>query len=713
VAQPIDTASVAIVPDFSQFDSIARRDVGRSLRAVAAEAERAFEQVERAAGEAGRDVAREFRTGGAVAEGAVHEVATQSRIMAAQVAASSAAAGSSLGGRLAAGAAVAKAALLGVGAAATAGLGAIAFFGLQSAARLEQTQIGFESLLGSAEDAKIFLEELQQFAAETPFEFAGIADASRRILAFGTSVGITRDEVIPTITTIGNLVSVLGGTQENTDGVISAFGQIASKGRLMGGEILQIAEQLPGFNANQAIAAHLGVSVAEALELQESGAIDARTAIEGLLAGMEQFPGAAGAMERQAQTLLGVFSTFKDTIAIALTNAFQPVIPAIKDALAEVTPIFEDALNVLAPALGGLVAALLPLFGELTQAFTPILTPILEGLTGLIDAITPALRPLGEAIGTIFEAIGPLLPVLGQVFAEVMIALAPVIEEVGAQLVALAPTLGDLLVALVPVLPPLLELLALFLRVQRPLIQLGALLLDLATRFLITPIIAFLTAAFEGFVIILGEVVDVLTGTDWGGIWDGITNTFTSAIGTVGDLFTGLKDGVTEAIGTVVTTFTNLPATIGSIATELLTKFVNLGKDIVAGVVQGIRNAAGNIGSALRDAASAALSGVKDFLGIGSPSRLFAEQVGRWIPPGIGLGVEQATPALAGQVGDLVGQIASVVGRGAGGLGGVSVVNNFLGPVAAEDAPVVAGTVGRSVQQASRRAQVALAVRSM
>src|SRR5690606_28115253 len=94
-------------------------------------------------------------------------------------------------------------------AAAVAGLGALTAFGLKSAASLQQTQIGLESLLGSAEAAGEFLGEMQQFAAETPWGFEQVAEASRRILAFGDAVGMTRDQVLPTLTTIGDLVSVL------------------------------------------------------------------------------------------------------------------------------------------------------------------------------------------------------------------------------------------------------------------------------------------------------------------------------------------------------------------------------------------------------------------------------------------------------------------------------------------------------------------------
>ena len=43
--------------------------------------------------------------------------------------------------------------------------------------------------------------------------------------------------------------------------------------------------------------------------------------------------------------------------------------------------------------------------------------------------------------------------------------------------------------------------------------------------------------------------------------------------------------------------------------------------------------------SALRDLASQALSAAKSALGIGSPSKLFADEIGRWIPEGVSVGI--------------------------------------------------------------------------
>lgn len=69
-------------------------------------------------------------------------------------------------------------------------------------------------------------------------------------------------------------------------------------------------------------------------------------------------------------------------------------------------------------------------------------------------------------------------------------------------------------------------------------------------------------------------------------------------------------------------------------------QFINVGIDIVMGIVHGIEHAAGYLFSSLKNLANDALKSAKSFLGISSPSKVFAEVVGKWIPHGIAEGVD-------------------------------------------------------------------------
>jgi len=690
VATEVGQAYVSIIPSLKRFTALLRQELLGELR-----------QLNPAVGQAGGEAGRAFGDG--MREG--------------------------IRGRLASIGAMLKTGLVTAAAAAVAGLGALTAFGLKSAASLEQTQIGLEALIGSAEEAGVFLGELQQFAATTPFEFQGVADAARRVLAFGNAVGIARDEVIPTLTTIGDLVSVLGGTQENIDSVVRALGQISSKGKVSQEELLQLAEALPGFNANAAIASALGVDVATSMEMITAGEVDATTGINALLAGMAQFPGAAGAMEKQAGTLLGVFSTFKDTISIALSDAFQPVIPQIKDALAGLTPVLGDAIGQLAPSLGGLLSSLMPLIGQIATALTPVLTPLLDGLSRAITILSEsgALEALGQAFGAVATALAPLLPMLGEVLAQALIALAPVIAELAPVIAELVPPLGELLLALLPAIPALGEWLAALAKLLVPVADLVGWLVELAAKFLIGPLVDKLAEGMEWLADGVSALAGWLSDIDWSEVWNSITSAVSGAWDAIVSFFRDLpgniatflselpgklREKATEAletmafwvgfgIGKVVRFFVDLPGNIveflrelpgklrekaseagesfrekavevfnraldwikglpGRIAdfikelpgkirerfSEIKNDVIQLGKDIVNGVITGIRNTVGGVGSALTSGLRSALDGVKKGLGIASPSKVYME-VGEDTIEGYIVGVQSRARAAA------------------------------------------------------------------
>ncbi len=156
MTSPIDTASIAIVPDFSAFGREASAGIDQALRGVVGDVRQAFDTVERAAADAGSDVGREFQQGGESAERALREISTTARREFAQVQTSAAAAGSGMRANLGGALGLVKTALLGLTVAAGAGLAAMTGFGLKSAAQMEQVQVAFDPSSGRLRRAPKF-----------------------------------------------------------------------------------------------------------------------------------------------------------------------------------------------------------------------------------------------------------------------------------------------------------------------------------------------------------------------------------------------------------------------------------------------------------------------------------------------------------------------------------------------------------------------------
>ena len=78
---------------------------------------------------------------------------------------------------------------------------------------------------------------------------------------------------------------------------------------------------------------------------------------------------------------------------------------------------------------------------------------------------------------------------------------------------------------------------------------------------------------------------------------------------------------------------------IKSALTSLPGQMVSIGRNIIQGLINGISGAAGALYNKMQSIAKSALNGAKAALGIKSPSRKFRDEVGKWIPEGIAVGI--------------------------------------------------------------------------
>ncbi len=408
--------------------------------------------------------------------------------------------------------AVAKAATIGF-AAAGAAVVALGAFGVKAAADFQQTQIAFEGIFGSAQKANDFLKELQQFAAKTPFEFPELQDSAKNLLA----VGFNAKDVIPIMTKLGNVAATLGVGGPAIEGVVRALGQMKGKGKASAEELNQISEQIPGFSAVGAIAEKLGVSVADAFKMMEKGAVPADIAIQAILEGMEKFPGAAGAMERQSKTLNGVISTFKDNFRQALVEGITPFLPALSEALTKATPLITGALKEVVGGITALVAAFKDGGKDVTSAgFAGVLERVGLALRAVVDFFRDNSDTIKTVVTTIVGNLVDRFKVLADFFMNGIVpALKPVfaaIKDALPDLLKLSDAANDISLAflklvssaLKPILPILGNVIALIIRFAGVVARNKDVVLALVAAFLafkavgvITSIIGGISTAFK------------------------------------------------------------------------------------------------------------------------------------------------------------------------------------------------------------------------
>lgn len=176
-----------------------------------------------------------------------------------------------------------------------------------------QSQIGFETMLGSAEKAQQMMNDINQFAVATPFEARGLTDISQKMLAMGWSA----ERIIPDLETIGNTMSAFGKGEEGIQAVTLALSQMQANGKVNAGDMMQLTNQ--GISAWQYLADSVGKTVGETREMASQGLIPANDAVNAILNGMKQFD---GMMEKTAtMTVEGLLSQLEEA---ATVNLFKP-----------------------------------------------------------------------------------------------------------------------------------------------------------------------------------------------------------------------------------------------------------------------------------------------------------------------------------------------------------------------------------------------------
>ena len=175
------------------------------------------------------------------------------------------------------------------------------------AAALEQTTVGFTTMLGSGEAASAMLGDLRDFAATTPFQFTDLTQAASRMIAMGTAA----EDVIPTLTAVGDAAAGLGLGKAGIDRITLALGQMGAKGKIGGDDLRQLAEA--GVPALKYLADAAGVTTAEMSKMIEKGVVPAAEGVDVLVQSMAADFG--GLMAEQSKTASGALSNLEDATA--------------------------------------------------------------------------------------------------------------------------------------------------------------------------------------------------------------------------------------------------------------------------------------------------------------------------------------------------------------------------------------------------------------
>ena len=584
------------------------------------------------------------------------------------------------------------------------GMGALVVSGIKYNAAMEMYTANFSTMLGSEEAAIAKVNELKKLGASTPFEMADLATATTTLLAFG----VEADKSTEILTMLGDVS--LGSKEKldrlsNSFGKVQSQGKLTGETAQMmieaGFNPLKVIAETTGESMTDLTdrMAKGAISADEVTAAFKKATSQGGQFYKGMETASTTFDGLISTLKDNAGSLVGeVVKPISDSMTKTLlpkaigmiqtlTDGFaKDGIPGLIDAAGEVvgkiiTGIAEQAPAVIQMASGFLTTllnALMLQLPTLSTAGVGIVTGLLNAiltnlpllftlgitlLTNLITGIAAALPQLIPAAQTaILTMVQTLMDNLPAILTAGMQILTALIQGIAGMLPTLIGYLPALITTIVGVivdnLPMIITaaiqiLLALITGLAQAIPQLVAMLPTLITTIvdtLLANLPAIITAAIQILVaLILGlsqaipQLVDMLP------------EIITNIVDTLIDNLPLIIEAAVLILGAVITgliqAIPSLIAAIPQIVTAIFDEFgkidwLQIGKDIIDGIINGIKNVAGTLATAATNAANSAIDGVKKFLGIHSPSLLTRKVLGRPIIEGVGRGIEDESGGL-------------------------------------------------------------------
>lgn len=165
------------------------------------------------------------------------------------------------------------------------------------------------------------------------------------------------------------------------------------------------------------------------------------------------------------------------------------------------------------------------------------------------------------------------------------------------------------------------------------------------------------TTAINGVKSVISSVLNGIKSV-WSSAWNGIKSVTSGAMSMVRSVvssgMSAMRGVVSSMMSAVQSAFVSgwnaaRNATANGIsravsaARSMTGAMVSAGRDFVMGFVNGIEGAIWRAASAAARMASAAMHAAKAWFNIGSPSKVMRDQVGKWVPAGLAVGIEQNT----------------------------------------------------------------------
>lgn len=414
---------------------------------------------------------------------------------------------------------------------------------------------------------------------------------------------------------------------------------------------------------------------------------------------MDVVTGADGAEEGIASAVTGLVDTVSSMASDLLPQLLEmgtQILGGIMQGLAQSTPTLMATVSDMILQLIQAVTAFLPQFAEAAVAIAgSIVTQLTAFVPQLLQAATTLLMAIVDAVPMIVNTLVPILPQLITAIVTALLGAVPqLLQAATTLLMAIVNALPTIITALTAALPQILTAITDCLQTSVPVLLQAAITLLMAIvdalptiidalvaaiPVIITTLVDFFTnnidtildAAIQLLMALVDAIPEILValGNALPQIISAILNAVVDAVPkllkksrelfwkimeALGELLGKLPGKMLEVRDSIVNGIRNSLGSIGSAAADIVSAIwdhikelpgmmLDVGRDLVEGLWNGISDMVGWIGDKISGFGDSVLGGLKDFFGIASPSKVMRDEVGKFLPAGIAIGIEDST----------------------------------------------------------------------
>ena len=338
----------------------------------------------------------------------------------------------------------------------------------------------------------------------------------------------------------------------------------------------------------------------------------------------------------------GLVNNFVDSLVVAGKN----IIPRVKVTIQGVTNLISQASQSIVPLV---LQTLIETAPSLISAGMDLVIALIDGISSNASSIGNCIM---DIISVILEKLATSIPELLVAGVNIVLGLAQgLIDGIPAIIAALPTIITELVNGLLGAIPQIIQagitlltaLVGALPEIIQAIVNAIPLIIDGIINAIVQSIPLLIQAGIDLLLALIADLPEIIVAIVdaipqiISGITDALIGNIDKIIDAGVQLFVALIENLPTIIVEIVKAVPDIIAGIVKAFGDLAWKIVEIGGDLIKGIWQGIKDAGAWLWDKITGFFDGIVDGIKDFLGIHSPSRVFAD-MGKNMALGIGEG---------------------------------------------------------------------------